>query len=66
MIDILARIKVSLATERVCVLRYKRHYFMASGIHAALVAAEFLEHANEESNLPIVSLNALLSKVIAK
>jgi len=38
----------ALATEIVCVLRYKRHYFMASGIHAAPVAAEFLEHANEE------------------
>jgi bacterioferritin len=37
-----------LATEIVCVLRYKNHYFMASGIHAAPVAAEFLEHANEE------------------
>ena len=38
----------ALATEIVCVLRYKRHYFMASGIHAEGVAAEFLEHANEE------------------
>ncbi len=38
----------ALATEIVCVLRYKRHYFMASGIHAKSVAAEFLEHANEE------------------
>jgi len=38
----------ALATELVCVLRYKRHHFMASGIHAAPVAAEFLEHANEE------------------
>ena len=38
----------SLATEIVCVLRYKRHYFMASGIHAESVAAEFLQHANEE------------------
>lgn len=38
----------SLATELVCVLRYKRHYFMASGIHAEGVAAEFLQHANEE------------------
>ena len=36
------------ATELVCVLRYKRHYFMAAGIHAAPVAAEFLEHATEE------------------
>lgn len=38
----------ALATEIVCVLRYKRHYFMASGIHARIVADEFLEHADEE------------------
>jgi bacterioferritin len=38
----------ALATEIVCVLRYKRHYFMANGIHAESVAAEFLEHANDE------------------
>ncbi|MGX2038994.1 ferritin-like domain-containing protein [Methylocaldum sp. MU1018] len=38
----------ALATETVCVLRYKRHYFMATGINAQSVAQEFLEHANEE------------------
>ena len=38
----------ALATELVCVLRYKRHYFMATGIHAEGVAAEFLEHATDE------------------
>jgi bacterioferritin len=38
----------ALATEIVCTLRYKRHYFMASGIAAEAVAAEFLEHANDE------------------
>ena len=38
----------ALATELVCVLRYKYHYYMASGIHAKGVAAEFLEHAGEE------------------
>lgn len=38
----------ALATEIVCTLRYKRHYFMATGINAQSVAAEFLEHANEE------------------
>jgi bacterioferritin len=32
----------------VCILRYKRHYFMATGIHASNVAAEFLEHATDE------------------
>jgi len=38
----------ALATEIVCVLRYKRHYFMAKGIHSGAVKAEFLEHAAEE------------------
>jgi bacterioferritin len=38
----------ALATEIVCVLRYKRHYFMAQGIHADPIAAELLQHANEE------------------
>jgi bacterioferritin len=38
----------SLATEIVCVLRYKRHYFMAKGIHSEGVAAEFAQHATEE------------------
>jgi len=38
----------ALATEIVCVLRYKRHYFMAQGIHSDPIASEFLVHANEE------------------
>jgi len=38
----------ALATEIVCNLRYRRHYFMAMGIHAQPVADEFLEHANQE------------------
>ena len=38
----------ALATELVCVLRYKRHYYMAEGINSASVAAEFLAHAAEE------------------
>ncbi|MGQ0811377.1 MAG: ferritin-like domain-containing protein [Nitrospiraceae bacterium] len=38
----------ALATEIVCVLRYKRHYFMAEGIHAEPVAQEFQQHAVEE------------------
>jgi bacterioferritin len=38
----------ALATEIVCVLRYKRHYYMAKGIHSESVKSEFLEHANEE------------------
>jgi bacterioferritin len=38
----------ALATEIVCVMRYKYHYYMAKGIHSQSVKAEFLEHANEE------------------
>jgi bacterioferritin len=38
----------ALATEIVCVLRYKRHHYMAAGINADAVAQEFLQHANEE------------------
>jgi bacterioferritin len=37
-----------LATEIVCVLRYKRHYYMAQGISSDSVKAEFLQHANDE------------------
>ena len=39
----------ALATELVCVLRYKRHHFMASGVSSAKIAEEFLVHANQES-----------------
>lgn len=45
---VLKLLNEALATELVCVLRYKRHYFMATGIAAEGVAAEFLQHANEE------------------
>jgi bacterioferritin len=38
----------ALATELICVLRYKRHFYMAEGIDSAPVAAEFLQHATEE------------------
>jgi bacterioferritin len=38
----------ALATEIVCVLRYKRHFYMAEGLNADPVAQEFLQHANEE------------------
>ncbi len=38
----------ALATEIVCVLRYRRHHFMARGIHGKSVGAEFLIHSNEE------------------
>jgi bacterioferritin len=45
---VLAVLNEVLATELVCVLRYKRHYFMARGIHAEAVKSEFLQHAGEE------------------
>src|SRR5258705_3937916 len=38
----------ALATEIICVLRYKRHYFMAKGIHSEGVVGEFAEHAADE------------------
>jgi bacterioferritin len=40
----------ALATELVCVLRYKRHYHTAIGIHAKTVANEFQEHAADEQD----------------
>lgn len=46
--EVLKQLNQALATELVCVLRYRRHYFMARGIHAKSVAAEFLAHSNEE------------------
>ena len=45
---VIALLNEALATEIVCVLRYRRHHFMATGIHAVAVAAEFLAHAGEE------------------
>lgn len=46
--EVIRLLNEALATELVCVLRYKRHYFMAKGIHSDAVKAEFLAHANEE------------------
>ena len=46
--QMLKRLNDALATEIVCVLRYRRHYFMAQGIDSQPVADEFLEHSNEE------------------
>ncbi len=47
--DIIRLLNDSLATELVCVLRYKRHHFTASGLASPKIAEEFLVHANEES-----------------
>jgi bacterioferritin len=41
-------LNASLATELVCVLRYRRHHFTAKGLSSPAIAAEFLVHANEE------------------
>ncbi len=46
--EVIGLLNGALATELVCVLRYKRHFFTAKGIHADPVKAEFLAHANEE------------------
>ena len=45
---VLKRLNDALATEIVCVLRYRRHHFTAKGIHSRSVADEFLAHSNEE------------------
>ena len=46
--DIVKLLNDALATELVCVLRYKRHYYMADGLNASIAADEFLEHAQQE------------------
>jgi bacterioferritin len=47
---VIAVLNEVLATELVCVLRYKSHYYMAKGVHGHAVAAEFLEHAADEQS----------------
>lgn len=47
--DVIQLLNDSLATELVCVLRYKRHHFTAQGLASPKIAEEFLVHANEES-----------------
>jgi len=47
--DIIKLLNDALATELVCVLRYKRHHFTADGLASPKIAEEFLVHANEES-----------------
>jgi bacterioferritin len=46
---VLSLLNAALATEIVCVLRYRRHYYMASGLDSRSVADEFLEHAQDEA-----------------
>jgi bacterioferritin len=46
--EVVRKLNEALATELVCVLRYRRHYFMAGGLQSESVAAEFLAHSNEE------------------
>lgn len=53
-------LNASLATEIVCALRYKRHHFMAAGLHADAAAAEFLEHAKQELD----HANSLASRIV--
>jgi len=47
--DIVALLNGALATELVCVLRYKRHYFTAVGVDSPKIAEEFMVHATEET-----------------
>lgn len=46
--DIVKLLNSALATELVCVLRYRRHHFMADGLESPAIAEEFLVHANAE------------------
>jgi bacterioferritin len=46
--QVIAMLNAALATELVCVLRYKRHYYTASGLQNGPIKAEFLQHAAEE------------------
>lgn len=46
--EVIALLNGALATELVCVMRYKRHYFTASGLENSAIKAEFLAHAGEE------------------
>jgi bacterioferritin len=46
--EVIRLLQAALATEWVCTLRYRRHYYVARGVRARFAAQEFLEHANEE------------------
>jgi bacterioferritin len=46
--EVVRMLNSALASEVICVLRYRSHHFLAKGIHATTVAAEFLAHSNEE------------------
>jgi bacterioferritin len=47
--QVIGMLQQALATELVCVLRYRRHYYVAKGIKARFAAAEFKEHSDEEA-----------------
>ena len=49
-LDLISMLNGALATELVCVLRYKRHYYTASGLQNGSIKAEFLQHAQEEQD----------------
>ncbi len=46
--DVIEMLNAALATELVCILRYKRHYYTATGLQNGSIKAEFLQHALEE------------------
>lgn len=58
--EIISLLNGALATELVCVMRYKRHYFMARGLENASAKAEFLEHALEEE----VHANLIAERIV--
>lgn len=58
--EILKQLNLALATELVCMLRYRRHHFMARGIHSKTMSTEFLVHANEE----LVHADSLAARIV--
>lgn len=46
--EVIQLLNGALATELVCILRYKRHYYTVTGLQNAAIKAEFLEHAQQE------------------
>jgi bacterioferritin len=58
--DVVRHLNAALATELICVLRYRRHHFMAKGLDSKSTADEFLAHSNEEQ----VHADQLASRIV--
>lgn len=63
---LLTLLNEALATELVCVMRYRRHHFVAHGLRAQAVAEEFMVHANQELDHAIRLLHVLCNWVVSR